>query len=348
MNANQSGSLLQQSRATDDASKTGFCRQAIGDSVKRWFVLIVNVAAVTTSVLTIYSCNFFTYHERDVFDDALYASTAELSYGPFEYLPKAGVGLFAYYMGDAYGQSVMVNDRQCFYYCDEYTDYQWLSSNTKDTGSGNIDIWLMARYCSILAPIAGMLALIQSVLEIDWRFRMMQCGNETFLKSQFLLIATFLQAGTFLVLYAPPIMYSTSAEDQKRHFCFSATSNVQCKMDTGSIYSLVSVLLYLTIACVSYYRPYPTTYGCNLHNSCGTKREKSIDETDDSSDGSMGHSITDDIKGGIEKHISFDFSDDDSGNGLFNLRWLHVQYIGRDAQEGQDIEPEVSGSSEEV
>ena len=289
---------------------------ASSTAIIQWFlVLILYVAAVTTSVLTVYSCNFFTYRKRD--DDALNdnsayaASTAELTYEPFEYLPEAGVGLFSYYMGgDAYGKSVMVNDRNCFYYCDEeYTDYQWLSSNTKGSGSGNIDVWLLARYCSILAPIFGTVAFLQSVVEITGccccrsnriilSQRWQSCGR--IWKSLFLSMAILFQLGTFLILYAPPVMYSTSSDDQRQQFCFSSTSNVHCRMDAGSAYSLASVLLYLFLAALSFFCVLPPAAAaapcaCNS-NMC--KREKpntSEEETDDSS-----NSNDERLEGGIE------------------------------------------------
>lgn len=110
-------------------------------SRKRAVLLVLAAAAVTTSVLAISSCNFFYYRELEISqisDDASkteMVSTANLeeiiqamepvvSYDPFEYLPEAGVGLFSYYMGDPSEEGVILNDNMCFYYCDEYTDYQ--------------------------------------------------------------------------------------------------------------------------------------------------------------------------------------------------------------------------------
>eukprot|EP00535_Pseudo-nitzschia_heimii_P006760 CAMPEP_0197185244 /NCGR_PEP_ID=MMETSP1423-20130617/11511_1 /TAXON_ID=476441 /ORGANISM="Pseudo-nitzschia heimii, Strain UNC1101" /LENGTH=271 /DNA_ID=CAMNT_0042636257 /DNA_START=280 /DNA_END=1095 /DNA_ORIENTATION=+ len=184
-------------------------------------------------------------------------------------------------MGDARGKSAMVNDQKCFYYCDEYTDYQWLSSNTKESGHGVFDIWLLARYCSILAPIVGMLAVLQSVLEISCEHRTNRCGIGKFIKTQLLLIATFLQLATFLVLFAPPIMYSTSAEDQKQQFCFSATSTVYCKMDTGSIFSMASALMYLLLAFQSFCLQQPYSFICDIKNDIAGETDESDDSLHD-------------------------------------------------------------------
>jgi len=267
-----------------NSTTNSICWRIMGDFTTkrlRWCVLVAfNIAAITTSMLTIYSCNFFSYYELDVFNDA-YTSTAEISYEPFEYLPKAGVGLFKYYMGDPSGKGVMMSDRMCYYYCDEYTDYQWLSSNIRETGHGNLDIWVVARYCSILAPIAGLLAFLQLLFEIAFGSRMSQYGDNVlyfwmFLKAQMFTIAAFLQLGTFLVLFAPSIMYSTSAEDQIQQFCFSATSTVQCSMDTGSMFSLASVFLYLSLASWTFF-----SWWCPSSNASDTKRDAEPD-TDDS------------------------------------------------------------------
>jgi hypothetical protein len=281
-------------------NSTSIRRRPSGDSVKRWCVLILHIAVICTSILTISSCKFFSYKEIAVYNDtnttsittattsststsstSTSTSTIEeswesvASYEPFEYLPKAGVGLFKYYMGDPSGKGAMMNDRMCFYYSDEFTDY------------GYVDTWLLARYCSILAPIAGLLALFQTLLEIICGYNIMsQCGgNGKFLKTQLLLIATFLQVGTFSVLFATPIMYSTSAEDQKQQFCFSTTSKVRCKMDSGSVFSLISLVIYVVLAFLSFFaRWYPSTNGWDTSTTKDDTKGDIERDTDEESD----------------------------------------------------------------
>jgi len=269
-------------------NSNSICRRPSEDSMKRSCVLILHIAAICISVLTISSCKFFSYKERDDLNDTNTTTSTTISsrtsgeswesvasYEPFEYLPEAGVGLFKYYMGDPSGKDAVMSDRMCFYYSDEFTDY------------GNVDTWLLARYCSILAPIAGLLALFQTLLEIVCGYNIMsKCGGKgKLLKTQLLLIATFLQVGTFSVLFATPIMYSTSAEDQKQQFCFSATSQVRCKMDSGSMFSLISLVMYVVLAFLSFFaRWYPSTNG---RDSSTTKDDSKGDierDTDEESD----------------------------------------------------------------
>jgi hypothetical protein len=227
--------------------------------------------------LTIFSCNFFSYKEIDDLNDTNSGKSWEsvASYEPFEYLPEAGVGLFKYYMGDTSRKSEVMSDQMCFYYSDEFTEY------------GNFDTWLLARYCSILAPIAGLLALFQTLLEIVCGYNIMSKsgGSGKLLKTQLLLIATFLQVGTFSVLFATPIMYSTSAEDQKQQFCFSATSNVRCKMDSGFLFSLTSLVIYVVLAFLSFFtRWYPLTNGRDTSSAKDDSKCDIERDTDEESD----------------------------------------------------------------
>eukprot|EP00532_Pseudo-nitzschia_australis_P001677 CAMPEP_0168180356 /NCGR_PEP_ID=MMETSP0139_2-20121125/10472_1 /TAXON_ID=44445 /ORGANISM="Pseudo-nitzschia australis, Strain 10249 10 AB" /LENGTH=155 /DNA_ID=CAMNT_0008100525 /DNA_START=105 /DNA_END=569 /DNA_ORIENTATION=+ len=128
-------------------------RKIVDPTTKQWFVLLLlAVAAIASSVLVIFSCKFFSYQndatevvgnkEDEVVDQR--SSEPVISFNPFEFFSAAGVGLFRYYMGDPTGKGVMINDAICFSYCDEYTDYQWLSSNNngnEEIAHGNVDVW---------------------------------------------------------------------------------------------------------------------------------------------------------------------------------------------------------------
>ncbi|VEU36553.1 unnamed protein product [Pseudo-nitzschia multistriata] len=253
----------------------------VGDinSTKRCFILTLAVASITFSILAIFSCSFFSYQEIDYFDNEVEKETSEAvtSYNPFEFFPAAGVGLFRYYMGDPSGMGFLMNNRMCFTYCDEFTDYQWLSSNNnnEETAHGNMDLWVVSRYCSILAPSFGLLAMIVLILEPYGFGFSGRCRGKLFRAFPFL-IAAALQCGTFSVMYASPIMYSTSSEDQQQHFCFSSASNFQCRIDTGAVLSLSSAVMYSLLAVISMFSIRRT----GRKECCASK----IDTDDDSED----------------------------------------------------------------
>lgn len=236
------------------------------------FLVGMNIAALCSSLFTIYSCNFFSYKEAGVFNNS-YASNADITYEPFEYLPTAGVGLFSYFMGDPTGKAIMANNQMCFYYCDDFTEYKWLSSN--NDGTGIVDKWVLARICSIMAPIFGFLALLQVMIEKILKYKISSCGDGVYIKTQVLLIAAFFQIGTFIVILAPPIMSSSSEEDQKQQFCFSETSNVQCKMDAGSYFSLSSTIIYMVLAQAYFFTQCYPEAEADISNT-----KESIDEND--------------------------------------------------------------------
>eukprot|EP00536_Pseudo-nitzschia_multiseries_P007351 jgi/Psemu1/17802/gm1.17802_g len=176
-------------------------------------------------------------------------------YSPFEDLSEATVGLFSYSLGE------QNDNNMCFRYYDESTGYNLFRSNT--TMDNSIDYWIVARYCSIFAPIASFLAVIQLVLEI------MFCGSsdngdlnaddndqkkqgwEKFRKMTFTLwfvTAGLLQCGTFVVMFASPVL-SASRKEQDG-FCLSG-STIRCNMDTGAWLSLGSAIAYLIVASYS-------------------------------------------------------------------------------------------------
>lgn len=317
-----------------DARKSGFsttkikCRRPNRDSVKRWFLIVINIVAISASVLTIHSCKFFSYKELDVFNDE-YTSEADLSYEPFEYLPRAGVGLFSYYIGDPTGKGVLMNDQMCFSYSDELTDYQSLSSNTKEIGG--VDKWVLARYCSILAPIFGLLAFLQIVIETGSGYRIPYCGNGIILKTQLFLCAVFFQIGTFSVVLAPPIMYSTSVEDQQQQFCFSEASNVRCKMDTGSMFSLASTIIYLILAHTSFYTRRPSIKTSDAKS--GIERDTDESSISDISESNSESHSENHSKNSLSANHSQSVSASEDEASVFSTL---IQYFGRN-QMGEEV-----------
>ncbi len=316
------------------------CETKLGKgSIKLCLFLAMSIAALCSSLFTIYSCSFFSYKEVDVFNDS-YASNADITYEPFEYLPSAGVGLFSYYMGDPTGKGVMTNDQMCFYYGDDFADYQWFSSNNE--GTWIVDKWVLARICSIMAPIFAVLALFQAVAENMLKCKISYCGDGKYLKTQLLLIAAFFQIGTFMVILAPPIMSSSSEEDQKQQFCFSETSNLDCKMDTGSIFSLSSVVIYIVLAQASFCTPRPSMVEVDLAKQDENERiddndggERDTDESDDSSISDLSESQY--SRGGHSKPAPkklLEPEDDDEASVFSTL----IQYFGRKNHKSEDME----------
>ena len=125
------------------------------------------------------------------------------SYLPFEYLEEAGVGIFAYYMilpnhqhqdddddnnddtGGGHAAIFYNHNSMCFLYCgDEVHPYSWFQNNYKNNNNqintdlptttitatattatkSIIDLWIVARYCSILAPIVGFIGMFLQFL----------------------------------------------------------------------------------------------------------------------------------------------------------------------------------------
>ena len=171
-------------------------------------LVLLAFGSITLSVLTIYSCNFFSYRDitstTDGFTEALNSNNnnnfeennlSEYMYSPFEYLNEAGVGLFAYYMGNpssissssveggiggtSSSSKFYKQDPMCFLYCDELNDFKWFFNNynyyntndnveddVKDESSTSrrIDLWILARYCSIFAPCIAILGIIQLLI----------------------------------------------------------------------------------------------------------------------------------------------------------------------------------------
>eukprot|EP00536_Pseudo-nitzschia_multiseries_P018699 jgi/Psemu1/56866/gm1.56866_g len=271
-------------------STTTIAGAAYAYACRRWmwmWMLPVAVAAIVLSVLSMLSCAFFSYRELTAEgespDDnemvlrglqqpppvAAAAAAADdweeshafynYKYNPFEFFSQASVGLFRYSMGDPSGNGILREDPLCFSYCDEYSDYQWLSGTTgnpkheetiwqQDHGSGNvrIDAWLVARYCSILAPSFGLVALMANTA--GWR----RIGITVAVAAWS--VAAILQCGTFSVMLASPVLYSSSSstsgedEDHEQRFCGGTTNGRRCSLDAGGGCSLVSALAYALLA----------------------------------------------------------------------------------------------------
>jgi len=263
-------------------------RKALLGSLKRFCIYVSAGTAIASSVFVIYSCKFFSYrdianYKFNVVDDDEFRTRAitssieygdtgtkepeyveSLSYSPFEDLSEAGVGLFSYFVGDSSAAGAFTADEMCFRYDDEVTEYNLFTSNHQkadgSTHGRNIDLWIAARYCSILAPVVAFLAFAQLLLERFCGCRLARCGS--FVNNLLFLMAGVLQFGTFVVAFASPTLLSDDSPGEgEERFCFSAESRFQCRIDTGAWFSLGSAIAYMTLAVSS------ATFRTTRHNA---------------------------------------------------------------------------------
>jgi len=262
---------------------------------KRLLVYGIALAAIASSVLSIFSCNFFSYTDSAVATDAVDGFTSALEndtndesdetldlgyqYTPFEFMNEAGVGLFAYYMGDPSeeGSILYKQEPMCFLYCDELHTFYWFYNNYNPDNKGllsrKIDLWIVARYCAIIAPSVAVWGLLQLVVVENWfcGYRINLVTHETAkVASSLFLFMTFLAAsliqfGTFSIMFASPNLsspYQSEGTTYQDSFCFSTTTSSNkylCRIDTGGFYSLGSGLVYLVLAVYSSLSTYSTT-----------------------------------------------------------------------------------------
>jgi hypothetical protein len=137
-------------------------------------VLLLSAVAIGLSLLTVFSCQFFSYR---TIDGTLWDGFES----PFDELSTASVGLFKYSQLTTSNDQVILSDA-----CSNYPDWQ---------NSGQRAVFQVAQWCSIFAPVAAFLAWIQVFFEMIYcRF----CGSFLLISTMFLLAAA-MQAGTFLL-----------------------------------------------------------------------------------------------------------------------------------------------------
>lgn len=108
----------------------------------RFLFLILGAGAITLSLFSIYSCQFFSYRALD-------GEPFEGLSPPFDELSKASVGLFQY---SKTSDSSGIFGEECIKYDD------W-----KEVGQQRY--FYVAQWCSIVAPVVAFLALIQILFE---------------------------------------------------------------------------------------------------------------------------------------------------------------------------------------
>jgi hypothetical protein len=140
----------------------------------RLYVLTLGACAIVSSVFAVYSCQFFSYRTVD-------GQLWEGFEPPWDELTEASVGLFSFSELTTSKGNVLFGD-QCVVY-DDWSE------------AGHNRLFYIAQWCSMFAPVAGILAWIQIVLEITCcRLR-----NSFALISFLFLTATVLQGCTFMV-----------------------------------------------------------------------------------------------------------------------------------------------------
>lgn len=139
----------------------------------RFQVLLLSSAAIGGSLVTTFSCQFFTYQ-------ALNGEAWAGLEGPFQDLPEASVGLFSYSESiastDALGAS-----------CERYNDWKYV---------GQSRLFQVAQIASMCAPILAFLAWVQILVE----FLCCRLYGGLCLMSTLFLLAAGAQACTFLML----------------------------------------------------------------------------------------------------------------------------------------------------
>lgn len=137
-------------------------------------VLLISTTAIGGSLLTAFSCQFFSYRTID-------GSLWDGFESPFFELPTASVGLFSYSQLTTSNEQAIFGDS-----CLQYPDWQSAGQNA---------VFQVAQWSCIFAPIVALLAWVQVLFEmICCRF----CGGFLIISALFLLAAA-LQAGTFLL-----------------------------------------------------------------------------------------------------------------------------------------------------
>ena len=147
----------------------------------RLFLSGVTCGAIANSILSILSCEFFSY-------EALDGEPWEGLTPPFEDLAAASVGLFGYStkIGDDYGALGGS--------CMDYEDWRDVSQQT---------YFYVAQWCSLVAPALAALALFQMVLE--WCCCRLRASY--FIIRVMFVFAALLQLASFLVFLESQYWY---------------------------------------------------------------------------------------------------------------------------------------------
>jgi len=164
----------------DDADEEDSSVPTIPNKVallRRILLSIMVYGAIACSILAMLSCEFFSY-------EALDGEPWEGLSPPFEDLPKASVGLFAYSTTIGNSNGALGSS------CRTYDSWEDVSQDT---------YFYAAQWCSLMAPIAALLGLIQIVLE----WCLCRVRGSYFVIRVLFVFASLLQLGSFLVFFEP-------------------------------------------------------------------------------------------------------------------------------------------------
>lgn len=152
--------------------------------VFRALQFILGGCAIATSVLCIYSCQFFAYRTLD-------GEPWEGLAPPFDTLNKAAVGLFSY--------SDVTNDENVVFGDTCLTYPEW-------SEVGQSKLFLVAQWSSIFAAVAGFLGWAVTTTDVCF----FESAATTVLSAFFFFAASALQVSTFLVFGDTEFWYVTT------------------------------------------------------------------------------------------------------------------------------------------
>ena len=201
-----------------------------GGDVVRSILPVLNFAAIACSLFAIFSCSFLSY--KPLGDDSFLVEVVNTIGGwlgrePIDD-PAFGVGLFTY-------EPSLGNSSLCANFnIGNFSDFQ----NEMTQEPNPLGFYLVARYCSLVAPAFGILAFLISLFGLCCSLQMW-CNK---IMSFFYVVATLSQMGTFSAIFRASDVYDNGIVS-----CFSNKGDFTCEMGQGAWLSVASSILYFIL-----------------------------------------------------------------------------------------------------
>ena len=221
-------------------------------------------------------------------------------YAPFHFVPEGGVGLFSYSMGNPDDDddtkrwhsmvttAASAEESMCFVYQDYIVKYQrWSNNYPSDTNEPSteeepttknnrtIDVWVVARFCSVIAPVLGILGLLQLGLVLFCPTTRLVTHYHGLSLDVTFLLASLLQLGTFAILFAYPSLSSVDHQAEWEPFCFGEGATRTCRLAMGAWFSLGAAGLYFLVAfCAIARQCITTTTHCRRTSTQRRKKKR--------------------------------------------------------------------------
>jgi hypothetical protein len=142
--------------------------------------------------------------------------------------PAFGVGLFTY--EPSLGSSSLCAN----FNIGDFGDFQ----NEMTQEPNPLGFYLVARYCSLVAPAFGILAFLISLIGLCCSLQIW-CNK---IMSFFYVVATLSQMGTFSAVFRASDVYDNGVVS-----CFSNKGDFTCQMGQGAWLSVASIILYFIL-----------------------------------------------------------------------------------------------------